>query len=219
MLVLSAGFAQAVPILVNGGFETDPWAAGDTNHASPSGWVTVQSSDGRFVDGVHNTIDTTNEHTPFGNQFIILCAVDCFGNTLGSVSQSVSGFVVGGLYRLDFAQSPEIDAQGHFDAIVGVTITGAASSTTNFSAISAGIAGHSWADWKAQSLTFTADATTLNFQFAGATPDGPCAALCDIESGIDNISVTQLASVPEPASIALVGLGILGLCWSRRKRA
>jgi len=122
------------------------------------------------------------------------------------------------MYQLSFEQSPEIDAQAAFDALVAVTIAGLSSSTNVFSAISVGVPGHTWADWKAQTLTFTADSSTLSFTFAGTTNT---AGLIDIESGIDNIGIAALTSpTPEPASVILFGLGLslFGLRWSSRQK-
>jgi hypothetical protein len=67
--------------------------------------------------------------------------------------------------------------------------------------------------WMQQTMTFVADAATETLQFlAIGTPGGepPTCLLGDV-SLLDNISV------PEPATIALVAAGLLGLVMVRRK--
>ena len=213
------GTAHAGPILINGGFETDAWAAGSTSQVSPSGWTTVQSSDSRFVQGSHNTGSTTSVFTPFGNQFVVLCAADCTGSgTLGSISQTLSGFVLGGVYQLNFNQSPEVGGNTVFDELVQASVTGIGTTSGIFNAGAGfGVAGQRFADWQADSLQFTADATTLTFKFQGALGSG---SPLSVESGIDNISIADLSvgTVPEPETNAmmLVGLGLLGFMARRR---
>ena len=125
-LAFAVETVSGAPIFINGSFEDDAWSPGTTSHVSPSGWSTVQSS-GVFVEGVHNTSNLTVLHTPFGEQFIILCARDCLGGTLGSVSQTISGFQVNAQYNLSFAQSPEFGGStgsngGIADTLVNVLI-------------------------------------------------------------------------------------------------
>lgn len=217
---LTLGTAHAAPILINGGFEADAWLAGILHHASPSGWTTVQSSDNRFVEGNHNTGDNTNNFTPFGNQFVILCAADCKGATLGSISQTLSGFSVGGVYQLNFNQSPEVGGSTGFDELVQASVTGIGTTSAIFNAGAGfGVAGNRWADWQADSLQFTADATTLTFKFQGALSSGSPES---IESGIDNISIADVrngGTAPEPRTNAmiLVGLGLLGFMARHRR--
>jgi hypothetical protein len=181
---------------VNGGFEADSWATGSNAGASPTGWVTTLSGDGSWPYGVHNDGNTTQEHTPFGNQFIELCAKDCRNSPpVGSISQTVSGFVIGQQYRLDFQHAPEVHSNapaGFEESIVNVSITGGTPASTNFSGNAVG--GY-FAQWTAQSLVFTANATSLTFTFTGV--DG-VTDQSRTESGIDQVSVTALGAAPTP---------------------
>lgn len=179
---------------VNGGFENDSWPAGSNAGVSPTGWDTVHSGNGNWPYGVHNDTDPTEEHTPFGNQFIELCARDCDGNLpRGSISQTVSGFVVGEQYRLNFQQAPEHHPGETEESYVNVSITGGTPASTDFSG--AGVGGY-FTEWKAQSLVFTANATTLTFTFSGVSN-----AFENTESGIDEISVTLLSAAGGNAAI------------------
>jgi hypothetical protein len=221
-MVLGAGTAHA-QTFVNGGFEADVWTVGWTNQGvSPDGWVTLSSGDAEWPGGVRNSANTTNSYTPFGNQFIALCARDCNGvyeghsPPLGNISQAVSGFVVGARYRLDFQHAPENhnNPPSPEDSIVNVSIAGGTPASTDFSAQPL---GGNFSLWKAQSLVFTANATTLTFTFAGVAT-----IRSDVESGIDNISVTRIDSVPIPTlsvyGLLLVMLGII-IVVSLRRRA
>jgi hypothetical protein len=217
-LALAPAVANAAPAFVNGSFETDDWSGG-TVYQVPTitGWTVVQSSDSRFVQGTRNTADTTNEHTPYGNQFIILCAEDCEGGTIGYVEQTVSGFVVGNQYTLKFAQSAE-GANEH--DLVKVTITGGGVLQQTFDAFSTQ-SGLYWADWKTQTMTFTANSSTLTFRFEGTFTPGSYA---NWESGIDNVTLADAsaASIPtlsEWGMIILSSLLAVGTILTlRRKR-
>jgi hypothetical protein len=202
-LFLGVGTAYA-QTFVNGGFEDDTWTEGWNESVSPTGWVTV--TDGEWPYGVHNGANTTEAYTPFGNQFIALCARDC-GLTppRDSISQAVSGFVVGEQYRLDFQQAAEShDNFAEEDSVVNVSISGATPASADFSADSVA-AGNYFADWKAQSLVFTANATTLTFTFVGVASEQN-----DVESGIDNISVSRINDTSSGAPIpTLSAYGLL----------
>ena len=212
VLWLGLGTAQA-QTFVNGGFETDNWPAGSNAGVSPTGWTTVHSGNGNWPYGVHNDSDPTEEHTPFGNQFIELCARDCDGNLpRGSISQTVSGFVIGEQYRLDFRQAPEHHPGETEESYVNVSIAGGTPASTDFSG--AGYGGY-FTQWKPQSLIFTADATTLTFTFSGVSN-----ASNNTESGLDEISVSPLSSAPPGPgagstpipTIPVYGLVLLMVC-------
>jgi selenocysteine lyase/cysteine desulfurase len=117
----------------------------------------------------------------------------------------VSGFVVGEQYRLDFQQAAEShDNFAEEDSVVNVSISGATPASADFSADSVA-AGNYFADWKAQSLVFTANATTLTFTFVGVASEQN-----DVESGIDNISVSRINDTSSGAPIpTLSAYGLL----------
>lgn len=66
--------------------------------------------------------------------------------------------------------------------------------------------------WGLQTLTFQAVASTTTLSFASADSTGYWGAL------IDNASVTAASTVPEPGSVALLGLGLAALGVSRKRK-
>jgi hypothetical protein len=101
--------------------------------------------------------------------------------------------------------------------------TGAATNAqTAATATSASMAnsGSSYTSWTQQTIALTATAAseTLSF-FATASGGQPPFLLLDGVSLVDQGASAQTASVPEPASMALLGAGAIGMLLARRKRA
>lgn len=72
-----------------------------------------------------------------------------------------------------------------------------------------------------EQVLFTASSTTHTFIFAGELDSrtNGASGSTDVSHRIDNVSLVQSTSVPEPGTLALFGLGLAGLGFARRKRA
>jgi hypothetical protein len=131
------------------------------------------------------------------------------GNAI--ISQTVSGLVVGKKYLISFYEAAVEDfAVAENGVYWSVNLgTGTALSSTLMNVPSGGVSA--WAANTAN-MIFTATATseTLSFLAAGGSGGAPPMAL------LDGITVSQ---VPEPASIAILGLGLAGKVGMKRRRA
>ncbi len=179
--------------------------------AAPTGW-SGGTSGLEFIDppgtadngsylSVYGPFPTTSEN---GGNFLEADGAPSYSN---AISQSISGLTVGQEYVLTFDQ-----AAGQQTGFTGPTteqwkVTFGA--TTQYSTLYQ-LAQGGVGQWQVQSMKFVATSTmqTLTFLAVG-TPNGePPISFLD---GVD-------LEVPEPASLALLGLGLVSLAAVRQRR-
>lgn len=121
-----------------------------------------------------------------------------FTNTgYASLFQNVST-VVGGIYSLTF------------DTMAGDSRNEIGYSVNGFSNVKWTSSGYTWVS---QSASFTATSALTKIEFFLATDPGTGTYQ------LDNVAVNQTGSaVPEPGSIALLGLALAGVAAARRKK-
>jgi choice-of-anchor C domain-containing protein len=197
---LAAACISLVPLLaqasaiVNGGFEL-PGAVNAGFDTLPSGstaitgW-TVGSGSIDWIKGYWQPSE--GQHS-----------LDMSGTAAGSIFQSLTGLAVGATYTVTF------DIAGNPDGGPSMKWlrVSAGADTEDFSF---DITGHSRGamGWLTQEFDFTATASTETLTFASLTGGfyGPA---------LDNVRIEQ---VPEPATLALLGVGLAGLAASRRRQ-
>ncbi|MBV8646344.1 hypothetical protein [Paludibacterium sp.] len=226
-----ANAAEATNLVTNGDFSTNGGGGQVGFNTTLNGWTLANSQSYTFLfgSGTQATSGVTGQYgslslwgpgngsqngltsSPAGGYFI---AQDgAFQQA--AMQQTINGLVAGQNYAVSFywAGAQQSGFTGATTEQWEVSLGGQNLYTSVVSDPSEGFSG-----WQYTTLTFTATSSSelLSFLSIG-TPSGvPPFAL------LDGVSMTQVASAPEPASAAvmLTGLaGLMALVWYRRKAA
>ncbi len=205
---LTIGICNAAPFS-DGSFET-PGNGGITtfNYTNIGPWV--HGGNPTALDFYSFTGDY-GQVAQNGSYFVGFGGLGTVGGTLSQTFDTTAGQS----YQVTYYTAKQQDGSPADAALFDVSVVNAADSAS-LAAVSGSVLGTLWVQ---QSFSFTATgpSSTLTFEDDGGVNNS--AYNLSLDNFSINSGVSKGSPVPEPASIVLLGLGILGLAGSQRRRA
>lgn len=234
---LFAGQAGAVELLTNGNFETGTFTgwtntaqAGSNSSgffASTPGAATPSSAFPTAGNAAGGTTYAVSDQTGPGAYALTQSFIVPIGSTSVTLSfdmfvndQSGSGPVVDPT-GLDFTTGGINNSNQHarVDILTGTSTalsTAAADIVANlYLGVDGGVTPNPYTSYNIDITSLVTPGTTYQIRFAEVDNLG------QLNQGIDNVSIdasSSVAGVPEPGTLALIGLGLAGIGFARRKK-
>lgn len=226
LVAASQSFAAPIEFVTNGGFETVTGGSlpGYIKDRTIAGWTQVNTGNSGNFDAIYNAgglqsgplplwgpasgYNNGLTDSPTGGNMV---GLDGDSNFNWALTQNIAGLMIGKKYQLSFwwASGQQKDFAGSITNSIAYSFGTEAGSTGVVALPQGGF--QPWAQVKAL-FTATSTSQLLSFLSVG-TPNGlPPIAL------LDGVSMTEVAQVPLPAALPLLGLGLAGLFGVRRMR-
>jgi len=199
-IALASAPAVAAPIVLNPNFTINDTAA-NTAYNSGKPFYVQNWSPGGYASN-SNTDPAQFDNGNPGGQTVV-----GFLSGVSSLSQVVQGFAAGRTYRISVGADaragvstrPTFQISADNVQVYGPTVLAAVDPTSTFSTAFTAI----------QSDTFVAANTFVTIKFANAAGSDASASTL--------LSAVSLSQVPEPVSLAILGIGLLGIGLARRR--
>jgi choice-of-anchor C domain-containing protein len=201
-------------LITNGSFESPVVPVGGfTSYASGStlitGWTVVGAAGGVAVVNGTFAQECCTFPAEDGAQWLDLTGLN--SNSVEGVEQTIAT-TAGTSYTVSFWIGNTYDPNGIFGTTSTVDVLMGGLSGSLLGAFTNSSTTPGTLVWQQFTTSFTASGSSTTLDFLNADPAN------DNSNGLDNVSVVANgSSVPEPGTLSLLGIGILGLGLLRRR--